>query len=606
IPAIAPNQPVIFDNCIHPSDVCQGLVGNDWLCGQLSALATSPTHVAQAIYPQVINPAGLYGVRLYRRGKWYWVLVDDQFPMPDNGFPFIRSKNPNEFWASIIEKALAKINGSWQGLSFGLNIGMEPISVLTGARCYTHLEEGTADTLFNWLGVLFSRGAWVSASTGCEDEGVSMHGLLPDQEYTALGTFHHQETGIKLVKLRNTWGSHGEWKGPWSDGSAEWTQFPFVQECTRHQFTDDDGTFFLPHTAFSQFFGWFKAFPRPDGVWPPTDLPYPVPSSLKEPLEEEFCYGDDYDAEELEGMEGDEDGSYYPVLSEVVVAMPDVPEDMESAPLFPHNAPQYSFVLDEDTDLKIRVCDKPQDLDGDGVEDEQESYAPWYNIFSVPDGLKGSHMRRMDGTEFLTMMEEDEEAEMPEGYMGSYHSGYWLETSLEAGKYLICVGHDDQCGKPLMLQCKASKTIKFRRIPSGSRETAMACTSEDNMGEGDYENSVQYSFVVEEGEEIMVAAAYQGDMVEDDEYQYCIRVVKDEEEAYEVRDGDFFESAEEVYESQEDSPYPSVTFWAEPGQYIIQTWHTPGEEEDVEFSVAGHSKNFDMEEGEGVMDLYEM
>jgi calpain len=34
-----------------------------------------------------------------------------------------------------------------------------------------------------------------------------------------------------LVRVRNPWGNEAEWKGPWSDGSREWSYIPEVNHC---------------------------------------------------------------------------------------------------------------------------------------------------------------------------------------------------------------------------------------------------------------------------------------------------------------------------------------------------------------------------------------
>lgn len=53
-----------------------------------------------------------------------------------------------------------------------------------------------------------------------------------------------------IVKHRNPWGQRdgyqglGEWNGPWSDGSAEWT--PYWMKKLNHTF-GDDGVFWMSY-----------------------------------------------------------------------------------------------------------------------------------------------------------------------------------------------------------------------------------------------------------------------------------------------------------------------------------------------------------------------
>lgn len=62
----------------------------------------------------------------------------------------------------------------------------------------------------------------------------------------------HQGKDIKLLKLRNPWGT-GEWTGDWSDKSSCWT--PELKK--QVGFTDDDdGVFFIELEDYLQHFSW--------------------------------------------------------------------------------------------------------------------------------------------------------------------------------------------------------------------------------------------------------------------------------------------------------------------------------------------------------------
>ena len=69
------------------------------------------------------------------------------------------------------------------------------------------------------------------------------------------------------MQLRNPWGKR-EWKGPWSDYSSCWEQYPFVHETLRMSSDKsqkpktsagtlgaaDDGRFWILYKDFFQFF----------------------------------------------------------------------------------------------------------------------------------------------------------------------------------------------------------------------------------------------------------------------------------------------------------------------------------------------------------------
>jgi hypothetical protein len=48
------------------------------------------------------------------------VVIDDTLPTIDNKLVCLRSTDPNEYWPSLLEKAYAKLYGSYKNLEGGL------------------------------------------------------------------------------------------------------------------------------------------------------------------------------------------------------------------------------------------------------------------------------------------------------------------------------------------------------------------------------------------------------------------------------------------------------------------------------------------------------
>ena len=59
-------------------------------------------------------------IKFYKDGEWRVVTIDDQLPCRnDKHLIFSRCKDDNEFWVPLMEKAFAKLNGSYISIESG-------------------------------------------------------------------------------------------------------------------------------------------------------------------------------------------------------------------------------------------------------------------------------------------------------------------------------------------------------------------------------------------------------------------------------------------------------------------------------------------------------
>lgn len=76
-------------------------------------------------------------------------------------------------------------------------------------------------------------------------------GLVGGHAYSLLRAY--EGNGLKLIKLRNPWGSH-EWNGDWSDKSKKWTS-KLKKELN---YVDaDDGSFWMSFDDFQKCYSRF-------------------------------------------------------------------------------------------------------------------------------------------------------------------------------------------------------------------------------------------------------------------------------------------------------------------------------------------------------------
>jgi len=59
-------------------------------------------------------------MKICKNGEWVEITVDDYFPCFPNGPPMFSKGHGNELWVLLLEKAYAKIHGSYRNIVGGL------------------------------------------------------------------------------------------------------------------------------------------------------------------------------------------------------------------------------------------------------------------------------------------------------------------------------------------------------------------------------------------------------------------------------------------------------------------------------------------------------
>lgn len=117
---------------IKPADIRQGQLGNCWFLSALSVLAERPRLIEHLLLTRTLNAAGAYQVQFCKSGAWQTVTVDDFFPVDASTGRLAFSHSPNnELWVALVEKAYAKLHGSYFAIESGSIC--DAFSDLTGA-----------------------------------------------------------------------------------------------------------------------------------------------------------------------------------------------------------------------------------------------------------------------------------------------------------------------------------------------------------------------------------------------------------------------------------------------------------------------------------------
>ncbi|ETE70084.1 Calpain-13, partial [Ophiophagus hannah] len=152
-------------------------------------------------------------------GNWVDVVIDDRLPFIDGNYLSVHPRNKNEFWPPLLEKAYAKLRGSYEKLHYGFI--SEAFVDLTGGVQLTFNLGSPTDHLFEIMKTAALSGCLMACSspemkkTGRQ---VLENGIVQQHVYAVIDAREVPYMYGKelLIKLWNPWGTV-EWNGAWSD-----------------------------------------------------------------------------------------------------------------------------------------------------------------------------------------------------------------------------------------------------------------------------------------------------------------------------------------------------------------------------------------------------
>lgn len=292
----------------YPSDVKQGAMGDCWFLSALAVVAERQ-YLMEKIFPhQTFNEEGCYEIHFCLDGKWSPILVDSCIPaIAMNASKKRKRSTPGKnengsvevhpgvivqpafasgttLWPCFVEKAYAKVHGSYSRLSGGFI--SEAFGDLTGSPVerirFRHVYD--LDSLFARILSFTSAGFLMGIATNGGGNGLvpchaysllnvyEVHGVVVGQQKKVTNFFTKEEKYddeisivntpdeatsdkeriVRLVRIRNPWGTK-EWQGKWAASSEEWTE-KLRKQIGETAYRQGKGTFFMEFNEMIQRF----------------------------------------------------------------------------------------------------------------------------------------------------------------------------------------------------------------------------------------------------------------------------------------------------------------------------------------------------------------
>ncbi|XP_068810177.1 calpain-10 isoform X4 [Struthio camelus] len=233
------STPRLFSDKPQDVQVKQGILGDCWFLCACIALQKSKYLLNKVIPPG--QPSwtdesyqGCFTCRVWQFGHWVEVTIDDRLPCLGGKLCFSQCQTEDLFWLPLLEKAYAKLHGSYEQLWAG-QVADAVVDLTGGIAERWTLKDPGRNMEKERTGMVLEKMVFRRLMNLKEQCVISCSVLNSRQGASELGEFHAfividmlnlpKVSGkeIFLLRIRNPWGRRC-WKGPWCEGGQGWSQ----------------------------------------------------------------------------------------------------------------------------------------------------------------------------------------------------------------------------------------------------------------------------------------------------------------------------------------------------------------------------------------------
>ncbi|KAM9007580.1 calpain-10 isoform 4-T6 [Ara ararauna] len=262
------STPRLFSSNLQDVQVKQGILGDCWFLCACVALQKSKYLLNKVIPPG--QPSwtdesyqGCFTCRVWQFGHWVEVTIDDRLPCLGGKLCFSQCQTEDLFWLPLLEKAYAKVHGSYEQLWAG-QVADALVDLTGGIAERWTLKSPGRNMEKEKSGIVLEKDVFRRLMNLKEQCVISCSVLDSRQGASELGEFHafividmlnlSEVSGkeIFLLRIRNPWGRRC-WRGPWCEGGQGWSQLdPVVASKLLSQI--QEGEFWVDEEEFFREF----------------------------------------------------------------------------------------------------------------------------------------------------------------------------------------------------------------------------------------------------------------------------------------------------------------------------------------------------------------